>query len=65
MGRESETELEEDDEREQDERKRWHHELQIRTFSIASSAACPSRTIPKMIESPLSNAGCGPSVISN
>ena len=35
------------------------------TFSLASSAACPSRTIPKMIESPLSNAGCGPRVISN
>ena len=38
---------------------------QLRTFSIASNAACPSKIMPKMMESPLSNAGWGPRVISN
>jgi len=38
---------------------------QIGTFSIASNAAWPSKIMPKMMESPLSNAGWGPRVISN
>lgn len=50
-------------EKKREERMRGKHRYG-RTFSIASSASCPSNRIPKTMESPLSKAGWGPKVIS-